>query len=217
VTLPPMAFFVGDDAKMRMKIKNDFGLTVLTATNWYDVKVVEQTFTTHVQDTGSPIELKKDGNVFFWTSFKEKDYYYLRELNFPPYNIDPTTKRDVYVQMFIPTPAWGITDVAIEYFAIEIGLAFGFTKFVATKIAPEILYPGSGTIVVNRFLYLTLVEFPEWLGGEIYHDPAYSAVAAVAAVDDGDTDTQTGDVPGFEFLTIFLAIPALYALYRKRR
>ncbi|MFX0049802.1 MAG: hypothetical protein ACFE8U_00790, partial [Candidatus Hermodarchaeota archaeon] len=158
VTLPPMAFFVGDDAKMRMKIKNDFGLTVLTATNWYDVKVVEQTFTTHVQDTGSPIELKKDGNVFFWTSFKEKDYYYLRELNFPPYNIDPTTKRDVYVQMFIPTPAWGITDVAIEYFAIEIGLAFGFTKFVATKIAPEILYPGSGTIVVNRFLYLTLVE-----------------------------------------------------------
>ncbi|MFX0173026.1 MAG: Heimdall-CTERM domain-containing surface protein [Candidatus Hodarchaeota archaeon] len=217
VTLPEMAFFVGDDAKMRMKIKNDFGLTVLTTTNWYDVKVVEQTFTTHVQDTGNPIELKKDGNVFFWTSFKEKDYYYLRELNFPPYNIDDTVPRDVYVQMFIPTPAWGITGVAKEYFAIEVGLAFGFTKFIALKIAPEILYPGSGTIVVDRFLYLTLVQFPEWLGGEIYHDPAYSAVAAVAAAGTTDTNNGDGGIPGFEFLTVLLAIPALYALYRKRR
>jgi hypothetical protein len=220
VPLPEMAFYILDDAKMRMKIVNDFGISVVTATNWFDVDVVEQTFTTHVQDPDKDIELEKDGNVFFWTSFQNKDYYYLRELNFPPYNIDPTVKRDVYVQLFDPT-GWGITGVAKEYFAAEHHLAIGFTIFIASQIAPEIVYPSSGVTVVDHFLYLTFVEFPEWYGGEIYHDPAYSAVAAVAAspgdtTTDGEDDTGIG-IPGFEIVSVLLAIPPLYALYRKKR
>ncbi|MFX0206483.1 MAG: Heimdall-CTERM domain-containing surface protein [Candidatus Hodarchaeota archaeon] len=218
IPLPQMAFFVGDDAKMRMKLKNDFGLSVVTSTNWYADKVIEhEPFTTKRWDTRNPIWLKRDGKSFFKTFFEGKDYYYLQGLDFEPYNINPNEKRDVYVDMFIITPKWGITGVARDYFIIELGLAHGFTKFVASKIASGILYPGEGKIAVERFLYLTLVEFPEWLGGEIVHDPAYSAVAAVAAAP-GESDTDNGGgVPGFEFLTVLLAIPALYALYRKRR
>jgi len=226
ITLPEMAFYIGNDAKLRMNMADAFGLTVVTATNWFDVMTVsDPQYATHLDEPENPtIDLKKDGNVFFWTSFKDKMTYKLKELDFAPFNINATEDRDVYVTTFDPT-GWTFTDMAKAYFNVEFSLAWGFTVFMASKIAPDIVHPGVGehTQVVNQIAYLTFTEFPAWYGGEIYHDPSYSAVAAVAATGDPTTtdlppgDTTRLNIPGFELISALLAIPPLFALYRKRR
>ena len=226
ITLPEMAFYVEDDAKLRMSMADAFGLTVVTATNWFDVTTVsDPQYVTHLDEPEDPtIKLEKDGNEFFWTSFKDKMNYKLKELNFAPFNIDPTENRDVYVTLFDPS-GWAFTNIAKAYFIVEFALAWGFTVFVANNIAPDIVHPdvGEHPEVVNQIAYLTFTEFPAWYGGEIYHDPSYSAIAAAAAqAESTSTDlppeTTTGaNIPGFELLSTLLAIPPLYALYRKRR
>ncbi|MHA1236986.1 MAG: Heimdall-CTERM domain-containing surface protein, partial [Candidatus Hodarchaeales archaeon] len=119
---------------------------------------------------------------------------------------------------------WGITGVAKAYFRVEFELAYGFTKFMASQLTPQLFtMPGTATVYVDTVLYFTFTQFPEWYGGEIIHDPSYSAVAAVAATGDPtSTDLPPGDttglnIPGFELISALLAIPPLYALYRKRR
>ena len=224
ITLPEMAFYVEDDAKIRMHMSDAFGLTVVTATNWFDVMTVDDPqYATHLNEPEDPkIEIEKDGNVFFWTSFKDKMTYKLKELDFAPFNIDPTTDRDVYVTLFDPS-GWVFTDMAKAYFIVEFSLAWAFTVFMASKIAPDIVHPAAGEHieVVNQLLYMTFTEFPAWYGGEIYHDPSYSAVAAVAAqpdtTDDSPGTSTTGNIPGFGLLSALIAIPPLYASYRKRR
>lgn len=225
IPLPDMAFYTGDAAKIRMMIEDSFGLTIATATNCFDVKIIERPYTTHHVDPKDPIGVETDGHTFFWTSFQNKDTYTLTELDFmasPP----PTDGHKVIVTLFNPA-GWSVeSNLMKAYFIVEFALAFTFTKFVATKIAPEITYPGTKTVLLGRILYFTFTEFPEWYGGEIFHDPAYSAVAAMAAVGEesstetGTTGTETGTdggIPGFEILSVLLAIPPLYALYRKRR
>ncbi len=226
LTLSEMAFFINDDAKVRMSMADAFGLTVVTATNWFDTQVVtDPQYATHLDEPEDPkITLERDGNEFFWTSFKDKMNYKLRELNFDPFFEDDTIDRDVYVTLFDPS-GWFAANVAKPYFLIEFSLAWGFTVFMASKIAPEIVHPGAGshTEVVNQILYLTFTEFPEWFGGEIYHDPSYSAVAAVAAQPETTTDsppgTDTTDAafPGFELVSVLVALPLMFAAYRKRR
>ncbi|MHA1976106.1 MAG: hypothetical protein ACW98I_04305 [Candidatus Hodarchaeales archaeon] len=226
LTLSEMAFFINDDAKVRMSLADAFGLTVVTATNWFDTQVVSNPqYATHLDEPEDPtIKLEKDGNEFFWTSFKDKMFYKLRELDFAPFNIDPTTDRDVYVTLFDPS-GWFAANVAKPYFIVEFSLAWAFTYFMATKVAPDIVHPGAGqhTEVINQFLYLTFTEFPTWYGGEIYHDPSYSAVAAVAAQSETTTDgpavsDTTGlNIPGFELISVLVALPLLYTSYRKRR
>ncbi|PWI48680.1 hypothetical protein CEE45_05570 [Candidatus Heimdallarchaeota archaeon B3_Heim] len=180
ITLPEMAFYIENDAKLRMSRADAFGLTVITATNWFDVETVSNPqYATHLDDPENPtIDVENNGNVFFWTSFKDKMTYKLRELDFAPFNIDPDVNRDVYVTLFDPS-GWTFTNVAKAYFTVELSLAWSSTVFVASKIAPNIVLPGAGqhTEVVNQFLYLTFTEFPEWYGGEIYHDPTYTAIA----------------------------------------
>ncbi|MHA2108576.1 MAG: Heimdall-CTERM domain-containing surface protein [Candidatus Hodarchaeales archaeon] len=226
LTLSEMAFFINDDAKVRMSMADAFGLTVVTATNWFDTQVVSNPqFATHLDEPEDPtIDLQKDGNVFFWTSFKNKMNYKLRELDFAPFNINATTDRDVYVTLFDPS-GWFAANVAKPYFIVEFSLAWAFTVFIANKVAPEIVHPGVGqhTEVINQLLYLTFTEFPEWYGGEIYHDPSYSAVAAVAAQPETTSDGPSGsdtnglNIPGFELISVLVALPVFYASYRKRR
>ncbi|MHA1542675.1 MAG: Heimdall-CTERM domain-containing surface protein, partial [Candidatus Hodarchaeales archaeon] len=226
ITLPEMAFYVENDAKLRMSMSDAFGLTVVTATNFFDVMTVsDPQYASHLDEPEDPtIKLEKDGNEFFWTSFKDKMNYKLKELDFAPFNIDPTVNRDVYITLFDPS-GWAFTNIAKAYFIVEFSLAWAFTVFVASKIAPDIVHPAAGehTEVINQIAYLTFTEFPEWYGGEIYHDPSYSAIAAAAAqAESTSTDlppgTTTGlNIPGFELISTLLAIPPLYALYRKRR
>ncbi len=226
LTLSEMAFFIENDAKVRMSMADAFGLTVVTATNWFDAEVVSNPqYATHLDEPENPrIDFSKDENVFFWTSFKDKMNYKLREMDFAPFNEDPNIDRDVYVTLAIPS-GWFATNVAKPYFIVEFSLAWGFTVFMASKIAPEIVHPGAGqhTEVVNQILYMTFTEFPEWYGGEIYHDPSYSAVAAVAAQPDSTTDSPPGsdttgaNIPGFELISVLVALPLMYAGYRKRR
>jgi hypothetical protein len=178
--LPEMAFYIENDAKLRLNMADAFGLTVVTATNWFDVEVVSNPqYASHLDEPENPtIDVENDGNVFFLTSFKDKMNYKLRELDFAPFNIDPTVDRDVYITLFDPS-GWAFTNVAKAYFILEYSLAWASTVFVASKIAPEIVHPGAGqpTEVVNQIVYLTFTEFPMWYGGEIYHDPAYTAIA----------------------------------------
>jgi hypothetical protein len=219
IALPKMAFYMEDDAKIRMRMADGFGLTVVTSTNWCDVDITTE-YATHLDKPERRININRGENVFFWTSFKDKMSYKLRELE-SLWGIDPNLDRDVYVKLFDPTGwSWVFPEVAKAYFLVEYGLALKFTQFIATKVAPEITYPGTDVALLANILYLTFTEFPEWFGGEIYHDPAYSAVAAVVAEGETDTsgeETTPGGVPGFELLSVLIAIPPMYALYRKRR
>ncbi|MHA1996414.1 MAG: hypothetical protein ACW97Z_17925, partial [Candidatus Hodarchaeales archaeon] len=200
ITLPEMAFYIENDAKLRMNMADAFGLTVVTATNWFDVEVVSNPqYASHLDEPENPtIDLENDGNVFFLTSFKDKMNYKLRELDFAPFNIDPTVDRDVYVTLFEPS-GWAITNIMKAYFVIEYSLAWAFTVFVASKIAPEIIQPGAGqhTEVVNQIVCMTFTEFPTWYGGEIYHDPTYTAVAG--PIQSQENTADWGDIVNIRY------------------
>jgi hypothetical protein len=225
VFLPNMAFYVDDDAKRRINMKNGFGLTVATATTSFGMPGIGYD-DNPVSDTNSAIELASGGNTVFETEFTGKLSYLLRGLDKAPWHIDPTVSRDVEIHLFDPTNwDWAMPAASIVYFRLEFALAYQFTKWFATQLEPGLTPPGDEGVYFNFVLYFTFTEFPEWYGGEIVHDPAYSAVAALAAGGEtttttagpGPGDTTAGPISGFELLSILLAIPPLIALYRKRR
>ncbi len=228
IQLSDLAFYIGDDAKIRMKMANSFGLTVATATTSFGISVENPVVEDNTGETKSKIDIAMGGNTFFFTEFTDKKTYKLKGLDTIWPDIDPTTDRDVIIDVFDPSD-WAITGVAKAYFAVEFALAYGFTLFIASKLTPELFnLPSDATAYLSSelLLYLTFTEFPEWFGGEIVHDPAYSAVAAMAATGEDTTTTTEGPgpgdgdgvpFPGFELLSVLFAIPALYALYRKRR
>ncbi|MFX0185886.1 MAG: hypothetical protein ACFE95_22610, partial [Candidatus Hodarchaeota archaeon] len=98
IALPKMAFYMEDDAKIRMRMADGFGLTVVTSTNWCDVDIITE-YATHLDEPDRRINIKRGENVFFWTSFKNKMHYKLRELE-SLWGIDPNLDRDVYVKLF---------------------------------------------------------------------------------------------------------------------
>ncbi|WP_455139619.1 hypothetical protein [Candidatus Hodarchaeum mangrovi] len=69
-----------------------------------------------------------------------------------------------------------------------------------------------GTTDRKTFLYS--VSYPKWDGLRIVHDPAYVVTGGEGATSDG-----TGIIPGFEFTTIFFAIPTfiIIDIYRRKR
>jgi len=228
IQLDDLAFYIGDDAKIRMKMPNSFGLSVATATTSFGVSVENVVWDDDTEETESTIDCAMGDNTFFFTEFTGKKTYKLLGLDGIWPEIDPTTDRDVIIDVF-ELDDWAITGVAEGYFAVEFALAYGFTLLMAEKLTPELFsLPADAKAYLSSelLLYLTFTEFPEWFGGEIVHDPAYSAVAAMAATGEDTTTTtegpgpgdgDTGPIPGFELLTVLLAIPPLYALYRKRR
>ncbi len=222
INLAELAFYLNDDAKARINMQNGFGLTVATATTTFGVSVEGASYEDNLGTT-QMIDLLMGGNTFFYTDFVGKDTYKLLGLD-DLMGIDPTIDRPVHIVPFAPA-GWAIHNVAKAYFAVEFALAYGFTKFIAQELTPQYFNIPAGTaeVYVNTVLYFTFTEFPQWYGGEILHDPAYSAVAAMAATGGETTttgppgtDTSAG-IPGFELLSALLAIPPLYALYRKRR
>ncbi|MHA2246512.1 MAG: Heimdall-CTERM domain-containing surface protein [Candidatus Hodarchaeales archaeon] len=221
IDLPSLAFYLGDDAKTRMKMANGFGLTVATATTTFGVDVVDPSYA----KDGDDLDLNMGGKTYFFTEFTGKKTYKLQGLE-DLWGIDPTVDRPVHILPFDPD-GWCVTGVAKAYFAVEFGLAYGFTIFMAKELGEFMSMSADATAYLSVMLYVTFTEFPEWYGGEIIHDPSYSAIAAVAAVTEdpssaeessGPPDTSEDDgVPGFEILSVLLAIPPLYAIYRKRR
>ncbi|MHA2304974.1 MAG: Heimdall-CTERM domain-containing surface protein, partial [Candidatus Hodarchaeales archaeon] len=217
VNLNDLAFYFGDDAKKRMMMKDGFGLSVVTSTATFGNSVVDPELT--VSD--NIFTLSMGENAYFETDFVGKDTYKLLGLE-TLFDIDPAEDRPVIIVPFFDTN-YAINSVAKAYFAVEFEMAYGFTRFVATELSTEYFDMPAGTaqVYVEAIEYFTFTQFPEWYGGEIIHDPAYSAVAAMAATssetsDTGPPDTTAG-IPGFELLSVLLAIPPLYALYRKRR
>jgi len=221
INLPELAFYVDDDAKTRMRLENSFGLTVATATTTFGVSVSDPTYANNVGQPTSTIDMAMGGNTYFFTEFTGKNTYKLLGLQ-SLFGIDPTVDRPVYILPFDPA-GWIVTNVAHTYFVVEFALAYGFTKFLAEHLSPQLSTMPSEELYINLVLYFTFTEFPEWYGGEILHDPAYSAVAALSVSGTSSTtappsgDTTGLGIPGFELISVLLAIPPLYALYRKKR
>ncbi len=67
---------------------------------------------------------------------------------------------------------------------------------------------------VSRKTYIYSISYPKWGGKEILHDPAYAVLAGTGSE---DTDEPAGSIPGFEFLALFIAIPVLATISRRRR
>ena len=66
----------------------------------------------------------------------------------------------------------------------------------------------------SRKTYIYSISYPKWEGKEILHDPAYAVLAGSGSE---ATEEPTGSIPGFEFLALFVAIPALSIATRRRR
>ncbi|MFX0122865.1 MAG: Heimdall-CTERM domain-containing surface protein [Candidatus Hodarchaeota archaeon] len=221
VDLPELAFFVGDDAKTRMMKTGGFGLSVATSTTTFGVDVDGETY----EKDGDDINVKMGGKTYFFTEFTDKMTYKLLGLE-DLWDIDPTLDRPVHVHPFDPI-GWGVEDfgLAKAYFIVEFALAYGFTAFMAKELTGFVMSEDTKKYVEVDLLYFTFTDFPEWFGGEIVHDPTYSAVAAMAAEGMGTSATESSEgpgessegIPGFEILSAILAILPLYALYRKRR
>ncbi len=191
VNLGELAFYLNDDAKARINMQNGFGLTVATATTTFGVSVEDTTYEDNLGTTHM-IGLQMGGNTFFHTDFVGKETYKLLGLD-DLMGIDPTVDRPVHIVPFAPN-GWAIHNVAKAYFAVEFALAYGFTKFIAQELTSQYFNMPAGTaeVYVNTVLYFTFTEFPEWFGGEILHDPVYSAVAAPVA--NSDVTADWGDV-----------------------
>ncbi|WP_455140145.1 Heimdall-CTERM domain-containing surface protein [Candidatus Hodarchaeum mangrovi] len=221
INLPELAFYIDDDAKTRMRLANSFGLTVATATTTFGLSVSDPTYEDNLDQTTSTIDIAMGGNTFFFTEFTGKNTYKLLGLQ-SLFGIDPTVDRPVHILPFDPA-GWIVTNVAHAYFVVEFALAYGFTKFLAEQLSPQLFTMPSKELYINWVLYFTFTEFPEWYGGEILHDPSYSAVAALSVSGASSTTAPPGSdttglgIPGFELISVLLAIPPLYALYRKRR
>jgi hypothetical protein len=68
-----------------------------------------------------------------------------------------------------------------------------------------------GSTTRKTFLYS--ISYPKWGGKEIIHDPTYAVVSGTASE---NTDTE-GVIPGFEFTTLFLALPLIAITMRRKR
>jgi hypothetical protein len=188
VDLPELAFYVDDDAKTRLKMHNGFGLTVATATTSFGVDVVDPDYETE----GDDINLNMGGKKYFFTEFTDKKTYKLLGLE-DLWGINPNIDQPVEVIPFDPT-GWGVANfgVAKAYFAVEFGLAYGFTKFMVDELGKFMsMSPDAAAYVSVDLLYFTFTEFPKWFGGEIIHDPTYSAVAAWVPEETSTIHTST--------------------------
>ncbi|MHA2237748.1 MAG: hypothetical protein ACXAB2_05160 [Candidatus Hodarchaeales archaeon] len=65
----------------------------------------------------------------------------------------------------------------------------------------------------SRKTFIYSVSYPKWDGKEILHDPAYSVLTGIAAESE---NTDGAPIPGFELVSLLLAIPVVVLLKRKR-
>jgi hypothetical protein len=65
----------------------------------------------------------------------------------------------------------------------------------------------------SRKTFLYSISYPKWGGKEIVHDPTYAVVSGIAS----ETTSTGGVIPGFEFATLFLALPLIAIIIRRKR
>ncbi|PWI49682.1 hypothetical protein CEE45_00710 [Candidatus Heimdallarchaeota archaeon B3_Heim] len=201
--------YPSDDAQKRINDANGFGFAVVTQTNSHGLN-----FGTW-DSTSNSISAEDD----FKTDFENKDTYKLKGVEELGFNAD--VDRDVVI---VAKPHSGLahitTSLARKYFDLTHGLYEDFTEHVLIN---GLGFQSPPSYAIDASNYLTVTEFGDWVGGQIVHDPSYSAVAAVAATQetttDGPSDTSTTgtNIPGFGLLSALIAIPLFYASYRKRR
>ena len=67
-----------------------------------------------------------------------------------------------------------------------------------------------GSTTRKTFLYS--ISYPKWDGKEIVHDPTYAVVSGTASE---NTETE-GIIPGFEFVSFFVALPLIAIIMRRK-
>ncbi|MFX1505289.1 MAG: hypothetical protein ACFFDC_04150 [Promethearchaeota archaeon] len=224
VEFPELAFFINEDAKKRLRMENGLGLTVVTSTTSFGIDVLNPVY----EQVGDDIIINMGDRTYFYTEFTDKRTYRLRGLEELWPEMSPETDWDVQIIPFDPI-GWGVADFGITkaYFVIEFGLAYEFTKFMAKDIGEFIQMPPSAAAYLSAdLLYFTFTEFPEWYGGEIIHDPTYSAVAAMAAEPPESSSreesseapaTPSNGVPGFKRILPILGVLALLAWKKSKK
>ncbi|UCG03523.1 MAG: hypothetical protein JSW11_05920 [Candidatus Heimdallarchaeota archaeon] len=204
-----------DDAQARINDSNGFGFAVMTQTNSYGLSFEET-----IWDDGS---LTISAGDDFQTSFVGKNTYKLKGVEELGFN--PDTDREVTLLAEKQADMSHVTTPLVKgYLDISHGLYHDFIKWI---LDVGFGYTQTYEYRVGQANYLTLTQFGDWVGGEIIHDPTYSAVAAMAAEPPESSSTpeesseeheeSSDGVPGFEILSVLLGILPVYALYRKRR
>ncbi|MFX1285178.1 MAG: hypothetical protein ACFFB5_16095 [Promethearchaeota archaeon] len=203
-----------DDAQARINDANGFGFAVMTQTNSYGLN-----FKDAIWDDGMLTISAEDD---FETSFVDKNTYKLKgveELGF-----DADLDRNVtFLAKYHSDMTHVTTPLVKGYLDISHELYHDFIKWILEN---GFGYHKTYGYRAEEANYLTLTQFGDWVGGEIVHDPAYSAVAAMAAVESSASSSSktsgppptstTGGVPGFEILIVLFTLPPLYTMHRKR-
>lgn len=220
------AFYPNEEAQMRINEADGFGFGVLTQTNSVGLVFREDFW----DPTGASISTTSEHITDFKTSFENKDTYKLKGVEH--LGFDATLDRNVtIVADSYSNLGYAITPLSIAYVDLSQGLYKDFTNWLVTN-EDGLGFNGLYLYPVSFSNYMTVTEFGDWVGGEIIHDPSYSAVAAVAATatpDETSTDDTSlpdgtepktteglGTIPGFELIPVLLAIPPIYALKKKK-
>ncbi|MFW9914554.1 MAG: hypothetical protein ACFFGZ_02990 [Candidatus Thorarchaeota archaeon] len=216
VPLPDLTFYLNDDAKRRIGYSDGgFGMTMVTMTNAFAVGMTPA----HPDAAGKindTIDILADGEKAFVTTFTDKTDYTLSEL---PADMTGNGPHTAIIDYF-PAGNSYIQNLGTFYFKLEMGLAKAFLYLLALEMGLDNAADQGRIVDVAHHAYVTLTEYPVWNGGDIDHDPTYTAISGQGEGGEG-SETETGSsagafAPGFEFLTVFLAaIPLI--LYKKRK
>lgn len=226
VNLPDFAFYINDDAQKRIHDETDgFGISVMGATNVFGMDV--ELPTGFYEDATQSIPIYKQGNTsapIFQTKFLNKDTYKLLGVDELGYN--PADNHNISLELLSPT-GWGLPPSTKEYLKFEVGMAHEFTRWVAGQ-----LLPGFDTSTISMYAnsskYVSFIEYPEWSGGQIVHDPTFSAITGVgdstssttissSTQTSTSTPSSTKPSPGFALMAVLAAGVIVTLLTRRRK
>ena len=229
ITIPSLSIYTGTAARTRINsaaLNNQaegFGISVVTSTNVW------------TQDKDPDLASSQEGTITdakdlvidldaFKTSFQGKSVYDIT------YDNGTTKQEDIIVSLFSLNQLSSLLNTANvfgPYFRAQSKLTNGFITLAAKeRFSSAILSPQSIGMDVDKIDYATFIQMPKWSGNKITQDPTYSAVSVVSASEQPasssaggapQTDTRpTSLVPGFEFVSILLAIPMAIWIRKKR-
>ncbi|MCK5616910.1 hypothetical protein KAR91_84390, partial [Candidatus Pacearchaeota archaeon] len=138
IPLPMLSFYFDDDAKTRMRMENGFGISVMTATTTFGVSVIDPD-TSALTHNPDDINLMMGGNTYFSTIFQGKKEYKLHGLETLWPDIPTEHNASIIPIVLDDWSDWDVEGVGVGYFAVEFGMAYGFTRFMAEQLSPDLV------------------------------------------------------------------------------
>lgn len=240
VTIPELSFYTADAVSTRIDATavfahgaEGFGIAVVSSTNAIKLGFDLTQPSDLTSDSSDPvIGLEFGGTTVFETSFVGKSTY---DRTF--FNGTTETGLPIFVSTRAPEDLHEIinTENLIDlYFKAQSKQTKEFARFAARQLIPAISEVDLAGIDVEKTSYVTFVQMPKWSGLAVTQDPTFSAVSAIADLQDEDTETSetetdettatttgggggpTTSIPGFEILSLVAIIPIVVTL-RKRK